>query len=245
MHFDLGRKLLFGAAALILPAATLGVVASTAGTAFAGSGPNGPTVTCSIHDSTVTFAPPGLSKNGSENTSKTDTTTTNPSSLECGSTGGSGTLPGQTITSKATKCKGAGDPDPACTVKGDYAYDSTAQFAAAGTTTLEKALKKVSITVSGGTIGTTTFSLKTTGGSEIVEKAPCASNEVGFELTGDVKGPKSPDNYKGGTSTLVACLLGDTGPGTTGNFAHDIITGTGTIATASLDPATSTLTITS
>ncbi|MGH9028617.1 MAG: hypothetical protein ACRDV4_03260, partial [Acidimicrobiales bacterium] len=163
--------MLFGAAALILPVATLGVVIGTGGTAFAKKPPppNGPTVTCPL-GAVVTFAAPGLSVNGSENTSKTDLTTTGSETVTCSVAGNpsqSGTFPAENIVSKATKCKGAGNPDPSCTVKGDYAYDSFAAFATTGTATLQKALKKLSIT-----IGSNTFSLKTTGGSEVIG-SPC------------------------------------------------------------------------
>jgi hypothetical protein len=239
VRLNIHRKVLFGAVALILPVATVGVLIGSGGTAFAKSGPNGPTVTCSV-GATITFPAPGLSKVGSENTSKTDTTTTNGVSYTCGSAG-NGTGAGLSIVSKATKCKGDDDPTgTACTAKGEYSYDSASEFASNGTANLLKALKKLSIT-----IGTTTFSLKSTSASPIIEAAPCASNEVGFKVTGEVKGPKEPENYKGGTSTFVACLLHDSGSGTTDNFYKDLTGGTATIQSASLDSSHSSLTLTS
>lgn len=244
MSLHLRRRALIGATALLLPVSTVVLVSATGGTAFAKSGPNGPTITCSF-SSTITFAPPGLSASGSENTSKTDTTSTSPSTLSCGSVGGGGTIGPLNITSKATKCKGAGDPVAVCTVKGDYAYDSEAQFSSTGSASIVKSLKSLSLSLSGGTVGSLTFSIKNSGANEIVATAPCASNEVGFQITGAVKAPKSPLNYKGGTSTLTACLLGDSGPGTTGNFLNDFAGGTATIATATIDPTTSSLVLTS
>jgi hypothetical protein len=241
VRLNIHRKVLFGAAALVLPLATAGVLIGSGGTAFAKSGPNGPTVTCNI-STTVTFPTPGLSKNGSENTSKTDATTTdNVSYSSCtNSSSTSGSQPGLSIVSKATKCKSAGNPDSVCTAKGEYAYDTESGFEAAGTASILKSLKKMSVT-----IGDTTFSIKNSGATAIAGSAPCASNEVGFEITGSIKSPKLPENYKGGSSTFVACLLHDTGPGTTGNFFSDLTSGTGTIQTVSLDSTRSTVTLTS
>jgi hypothetical protein len=239
VRLNIRRKVLFGAVALVLPVATVGVLIGSGGTAFAKSGPNGPTVTCSV-GATITFPAPGLSKAGSENASKTDTTSTSNVSYSCGSAG-TGTGAGVTITSKATKCKGDDDPSgTACTAKGEYSYDSATEFADNGTANLLKALKKLDVT-----IGSTTYSIKNSAASEIIAAAPCASNEVGFEVTGEVKGPKEPENYKGGTSTFVACLLHDTGPGTTDNFFNDLSGGTATIESASLDSSHSSLTLTS
>jgi hypothetical protein len=239
VRLNVHRKVLLGAAALVLPLATVGVLIESGGTAFAKSGPNGPTVSCTIA-TTVTFPAPGLSQVGAENTSKTDTTSTSNVSYSCGSAGNGSQTPFN-IVSKATKCKGDDDPSgTACTAKGEYSYDSESGFESSGEQDILKSLKKMSIT-----IGSTTFSIKNSAASAIVEAAPCASNELGFEINGAIKSPKEPENYKGGTSTFVACLLDDTGPGTTGNFAHDLLTGTGTIETVSLDSSDSTVTLTS
>lgn len=233
------RKILLGVAVLAMPLSTIGVVAATGGTAFAKTGSPGPNISCTGVSETITFAAPGLSQNGAENMSKTDTTTTSTGSGSCGSAG-SLSLPALNIVSKATKCKGMGNPDSVCTAKGYYAYDSTSAFASEGESSLLKAIKKLTVTVGG-----TTISIKNSSASEIVEASPCASNEVGFEIGGTVKSPKSPVDYKGYTSTFVACLLGDTGPNTTGVFATDLGSSTAVIQTASLDTSDSTLTIAS
>jgi hypothetical protein len=249
MHLSLHRKILFGAAAFVLPLSTVGIVMATGGTAFAKSGPNGNTITCSF-GTTVNFASPGLSSKGSLSSSKISDTTTDPTSTNCGSYGGTGAFPGETIASKSTqKCKGkASDPSPCSGTtadKGQWVYDTESGFASTGATSIVKSLKKLSFSVSGGTAGALTFLIKSSSAQEIVSAAPCAANEVGFQITGQIKLPKSPLNYKGGTSTLTACLLGDSGPGTTGNFESDLLNGTGTIATATIDPATSSLVLTS
>jgi hypothetical protein len=239
VRLNVHRKVLLGAAALVLPFATVGVLIESGGTAFAASGPNGPTVSCTIA-TTVSFPAPGLSKVGAENTSKTDTTSTSDVSYTCGHAG-NGTQSPFNIVSKATKCKGDDDPSgTACTAKGEYSYDSESGFESDGQADILKSLKKMSVT-----IGSTTYDIKNSAASSIVESSPCASNELGFKITGEIKSPKEPLNYKGGTSTFVACLLNDTGPGTTGNFAHDLLTNTGTIATVSLDSSDSTVTLTS
>ena len=66
---------------------------------------------------------------------------------------------------------------------------------------------------------------------------------MGFVLTGKLTAPAT---QAGKSTEVTACLNTDTGPGTTGSFLADLTTAGGgdqsiTIATASLDPATSTI----
>jgi len=230
------RKFLLSVAALSLPLASIALLTATAGPASAKTPvPPDPPANCNVAAGAfVTFAAPGLSNPGSEGTSKTSTTTTNTVSFSnC-----TGSVGGQTITTKNVKCKGADNPtsNPACTVKGDYGYGSTANFITSGGSSITKSLKKLSFTVNGVTYGT-----KTTNAAEFVG-APCnvATSEVGFSIQGAVKTPKQD---KGQTTAFTVCLGADTGPGTTGSFGADFGANGITIATTEIDPAYSVVTV--
>jgi hypothetical protein len=211
--------------------------------------PPDPARNCS-YTATVTFAPPGISKNGSLSGIKTSSTTATGNSYNCGGAG-MATSPDVNIMSKATAfCdkkvvgqqdnKGANPTsNPLCTAQTSktWVYDTASGFASGGTTTLQKAIKKTFLT-----LGAEVYLLKTTTVAAIAPGGSCGS-EVGFLINGQVKKPKQD---KAQTSTVKACLGADTGPGTTGSFAADLISELGgntgiTIATATVDPATSTL----
>ncbi len=228
------RKILLIAAAVAMP---VSVVAVTGVAAYAKTPvPPDPPVTCTVSGS-VNFAPPGISKNGAVSASKTSVTTTSPVTFGGGCSGGSG---GYNITSKSTKCDKhtAGQPpsNPACT-PGNYGYGSWSNFVSGGTTSIQKALKKLNFT-----IGAIAYQTKTTGASEILPGAsnPCGSNEVGFQIVGTVKAPK---NDKGQTSTLNACLGAISGSGLNpgDNFLAAAVDQIGTVATAQVDPTLSTV----
>jgi hypothetical protein len=226
------RKLLLVAAATAMP---LGAVAVT-GIATSGvAGAAGPTCTVS---GTVNFAPPGISKNGSASASKSSTTTTSATTFGgAGCSGGSGP---NTITTKSTKCDKhtAGQPasNPACT-PGNYGYGSWSNFVSGGTTSIQKALKKLTFT-----LNSVTYKTKTTAASEILPGGACGGSEVGFKIVGTVTSPKAA---KGQTSTLNACLGAITGSGLNpgDNFLAAAVDQIGTVATAAIDPAFSTVTV--
>jgi hypothetical protein len=229
------RKLLLVAAAIAMPVSVVAVtgVAASAKT----PAPPDPAVTCTV-SGTVNFAPPGISKNGAVSASKVSTTTTSATTFGgAGCSGGSGP---NTINSKSTKCDkhtaGMPSSNPACT-PGNYGYGSWANFVSGGTTSIQKALKKLNFT-----IGAIAYQTKTTGASEILPGAtnPCGNNEVGFQIVGTVKAPK---NDKGQTSTLNACLGNITGTGLNpgDNFLAAAVDQVGTVATAAIDPAFSTV----
>jgi hypothetical protein len=221
------RKLLVVAAAAAMPISVIAVTGTTAGAKT--PVPPNPPITCSV-SATVTFAPPGISNSGSASASKTSSTTTN--SEVFGGTGCSGGSSPLTITSKSTKCskKVAGQPssNPAC-VPGQYGYDSWANFTSGGVSSVQKSLKKLSFTINGINYSTKTTSAAATG---------CPGGEVGFKITGTVSAPK---NDKGQPDVLLACLGNVTGTGlSSGTFAGNI-NGPGTVATAQIDPVTSTV----
>ena len=223
MHIH--RKILFGAAAIVLPVSTVGLIGATTGVASASKAPPNPPITCSV-SGTVHFASPGITKSGSEDTSKTSqTTTSGDAASSCGAGGSS--IPNLTISTKSTKCKGAGNPDAVCTAKGEFEYGSWGDFVADGTMSITKSIKKLSVELDG-----VTYLLKTTNAADTACFPTSGPTEVGFAITGEVKSPKAD---KGETSTLTACLGTDTGPDTTGTFAGDYNSSTATVATATID----------
>ncbi len=230
------RKILMGILAIALP---IGTVAAVQSAAFAGGPkppPNG-AQNCTVSGNVV-FQAPGLSKAGDISATAKTSTTTATSSFGGGCTGSTGTL---NITSKNTKCKGPNDPSgTSCEAKKTYSYDTEGGFASTGTSSILKSLKKLNFTLNG-----VAYQTKSTGASSIsctdsVSPPGGVATEVGFEITGSVKGPK---NDKGESVTLKACLGTDTGPGTSGSFLEDLGSGIGTIATAAIDGNSSTVAI--
>jgi hypothetical protein len=228
------RKMLVIAAAIAMPVSVIAISGVTAGAAS--KPPPDPAVTCSV-SATVNFASPGISTPGSVHASKTSSTTTTAESFGGGCTG---TAPANNIVSDGVKCTGSGMPssNTACTAKKPttYGYDSWSNFESTGTASIQKALKKLSFTIDG-----IAYSAKTTAASTIVGGA-CGS-EAGFNVSGTISAPK---NDKGQTFSLNACLGASTAaPGSaplnsTSNFALNAF-GPGTVASAQLDPATSTI----
>jgi hypothetical protein len=91
------------------------------------------------------------------------------------------------------------------------------------------------------TVGTKAYTAAFTSSAS----ATCPAGEAGFQLNGTLTVPAGdPDPV-----TIVACILSDTGPNTTGNFISDVGTELGggptgnaiVIETATLDPANSTI----
>ena len=229
------RKLLVVAAAAAIPMSAVAVGAIGSGTAFAGKTVNpSPPVSCTVAG-TITFAPPGISHDGLVSTSKTSTTNTSAITFAgpaCGpnTTNSGGSTPPRAITSKSTKCPGT----TACP-KGSYISDTASSYVTTGASSLQKALKKGTITLDG--VG---FPFKTSSAAS-VNGGACGS-EAGFQISGSVKNKA----YAYTSYSLLVCLGGDTGTGTTGAFLNDITTAIAsasgpTIATATIDPATSVL----
>lgn len=228
------RKILMGILAIALP---IGTVAAVQTTASAKTGPPDGAVHCTASGS-VTFQSPGLSKNGTvSSTLKTSVTTAASSFGGCG-----GTAPlSVNISSKNTKCKGPNNPaGTPCEAKHTYTYDSEASFATTGTSSILKSLKKLSFTVEGRLYSTKSTAAAAITCSDVTSPPAGDPTEVGFKITGTVKGPK---NDKGQTTTLIACLGTDHGPGTSGSFFDDLGSGIGTIVGASIDGNDSTLSI--
>jgi hypothetical protein len=228
------RKMLVVAAAIAMPLSVIAATGATAG-AKGVKPPPDPAITCAV-TATVTFASPGISNSGSVSTSKTSTTATSGESFttKSGQSACSGTAPNNAIVSKSVKCAKKG-PQPssnsAC-VPGEYGYGSWSNFESTGTSSIQKALKTIHFTINGIAYETKTSSAAAIG---------CAGGEVGFSVSGTVAAPKVD---KGQTAVLDACLGAVTGTGLNSpqTFANNI-GGPGTVATATLDPATSTVAI--
>ena len=120
----------------------------------------------------------------------------------------------------------AGGKNTKTATKHVYQTDTVAEFIAAGGG-LKKSLKSLNIS---GNI----FKVKTSAEG----LSFCGGSEVGFQINGQVKG-----TYGDKTAQLTVCLGADTGPGTTGSFGADFGKPGPTIATATIDPATSSATI--
>jgi hypothetical protein len=215
------RKMLLIASAVAIP------LGATAVTTVAQSGPAGATalaITCKVSSGIVTFAPPGISQNGSFEAASTSTTNTNTVKYKCSPPAGStGTTNPLAITTASTQCTAPNVPVTGCTV-GQYNYDSTSGFAGSAST-LWSDIGNVSIK-----IGSTTYTDHLTSSAVLVT---CASGEAGFSLKGKLTAPAA---HAGETAKLSTCLGTDTGPGTTGVFANDFGAAGVTIATAALMP---------
>lgn len=212
------RKMLMVAAAIAMPVGmTAAGVVITSGVAGAKAPVVAPT-TCAV-TGTVTFPAPGLSKIGSVGASSKSTT----SSSTTASGGCTGTSL-VTIKSKSTvKCKSQPTTAP-CTGKTGFVYDTEGGFATS-VPALAKAVKKGLVVVDNA-VSLTLVPTPGTGVAEILPGGTCGG-DVGFLLTGTVK--KATDTF-----SANICLTTDTGPGTSGSFLGDLISGAGTIATASI-----------
>jgi hypothetical protein len=233
------RKMLVIAAAIAVPMSAVAVIGVAGGVAGAAAGPPDPPVTCTI-GATVTFAAPGISSNGQVGTGVKSTQTT-VSSETLGGAGCVGSSSINPITAKTVKCvKGQpGQPstNPGCNgVKGTEGWDSWGDFASTGTATILKSTKKLNFTING-----IAYQTKNTSASAV----SCAGGEFGFQISGTIKAPK---NDKGQTDVLTACLGTVTGTSLQGSmpfmfqnqvFAPDPTT----VATAQIDPATSSVAI--
>ena len=219
------RKILLVAAAIAMP---LGITAVTAvnGATSAGAAP----IVCSV-SATISFASPGISTSGSISTSKTSQTSVTGETF--GGVGCTGSGPNLTINSKSVKCDkhtpGLPSSNTACT-PGNYGYGSWANYVSSGSSSIAKATKKLSFTVNSVLYKTKTTSATAVG---------CSGGEAGFKVVGTISSPKA---QKGQPSTFTACLGAVTGAGLTSytNFVANV-NGPGTVATAQIDPATSTL----
>ena len=194
--------------------------------------------------SAVGFASPGLSFTGTASISAKSTTKTGTGRLSCVT----GTKPpksgalhkGKITSTSTTTCDNDTNTKPNPCPSGEFVYGSIAQLVA-GAGTLQQSDKKTSWTV-----GSTTYVTKNTANPAAgtgTGPGNCPSGEVGFVLTGKLTAPAT---QAGKSTEVTACLNTDTGPGTTGSFLADLTTAGGgdqsiTIATASLDPATSTI----
>lgn len=199
---------------------------------------------------TVTFSQasppvPGLTAQGTSQVSKKNKITSNAGTISCVKgvkPPKAGTVGAITINSKSKlTCGNAasmGDTNPPvpCTPSTNFIVNSINGYATSAST-IWKEIPSESWTV-GATHYTGVFTSSNTG--------TCPSGEAGFLLTGHITVPAADS---GKALNINACLLGDTGPNTSGNFLTDVGAELGggptgnaiTIVTAQLDPANTTL----
>jgi hypothetical protein len=194
---------------------------------------------------TVTFSStniPGLSAQGYAQVSKKAKITTNSGTISCVKgikPPKAGTVGAITISSKSTltcgnaASKGDTDPPSPCSPSSDFIVNSAFGYSSSAST-LWKEIPSESWTV-GATHYTGVFTSSGMG--------TCPSGEAGFLLSGHITVPAADS---GKALNINACLLGDTGTATTGNFLADIGAEIGgdnliTIVTATLDPSNTTL----
>ena len=101
-------------------------------------------------------------------------------------------------------------------------YDTVAQYAANGVTSLAAALQAKPLKT---TVDSVKVALAYGAAAQVLPGVLCGS-DVGFNLTGNVLYGTTPVS----TYSLLACLSGDSGPNTTGNFLTDLGSSTATIA---------------
>jgi hypothetical protein len=240
------RNVVFLAAATLLPASALAVPtvqAASAGVASAQTLVG----TCKL-SATVNFPSPGLSTNGSETRSKAGVTTMTGASLSSclagkppAAVGGATSFPNLSIKSKNTNCLALELPDPVCTSKGEYVYDSVQEFENSAPDFL-KAVKRLTVEIEN-----VVYRLKFTRAVPVTQVASglCESLnpnmflafEFGYDVEGTVQSPKADE---GDPSYLQACL--GTANAGTGLFSNDL--GQTSISNAQLDPTDSVVNIT-
>jgi hypothetical protein len=112
-------------------------------------------------------------------------------------------------------------------------WGSWGDYAATGTASILKDVKKLDFTIN--SIG---YETKNTSASDV----SCAGGEVGFQINGTVASPK---NDKGQTDVLTACLGTVTGTTLLGPDFQDNLFAPEptTVATAQIDPSTSSVVI--
>lgn len=219
----------------LAPIATIGVVAGVAGTASAAT-----ILSCGV-SSTVTFASPGISTDGTETTATTGTTNVSASTITgCGTSsmgalvihetnGSAGTHYGITCTSAGhgtgplTSTNDPGHstlwnkgPFTKCTAAGHYVIDTASEFEDGGAATILSGLPNITGIELDGHTG---IEIHTTHAVAVVG-APCtAPIQAGFNISGTVT---SAGTYHGDSTELLACLVADHGPNTTGSFSANL-----------------------
>jgi hypothetical protein len=219
------RKIMMGALALLLPTAGVAVFQGTAGAKNATD-----PVACTGLGATVTFAPPGISRDGTTVHSKApqSTTVSGAAIASCHETkaGGKSVGGAQVGGIGAIKTK----PSPVAGQKKTYVYGQCSQFTSSATlASAQKALKKIIASFAAGSVKfkATSFNATVSG-----------TGEIGFAIGGTAKGVYGDPN-----ANINAYLGTDAGPGTSGSFTADLgacNAGPGkTIVSAQVDSASS------
>jgi hypothetical protein len=213
------RKMLVAAASVAMAATALTAVTTIGSSGTAGAaGKVYASQTCTVTGG-MAFASPGLSEFGSL-TKKSTSQFTN-SVTATGPGCGAGVAASSTVNDKIKStnidCVPPFDPQPpsSCghaTVKEHYVDDTVAGLPVAGGSWIDSSLSKgIKVFDNGYKV---TADVTADGTSEVGSTGVCGAGDVGFELSGNT-------SVADLTYTLLLCLAGDTGSGTTGEFYAD------------------------
>jgi hypothetical protein len=227
------RKILMGVLSLALPVGILGVTQSAA----VAKAPPNPT-SCTGFGAVVAFAGALTNEGVPETTKAAGGTTVTASSFTCAAGAASNS---QLNIAGGKNSKNPGYSKSACTANPNNAVDcdkyvtqTWGEFAAAGGS-LKKSIKSgITFTIAG-----TPNTFKVKGSTEVVG-SPCAGDEVGFDITGQVTG-----TYDTKSANLLVCLGTDTrADASHGVFGGDLLTDNGGgVVSAQIDPVTSNATL--
>jgi len=228
------RKMLVTAAAVTMSMTTVGV-ASVAMSGEAGAAAKVYTSqTCTISGG-VTFAPPGLSHNGTlgKKSSVKSTSAITATGAGCGTSGGTTTSISNKIVTQATDCTVPATPPAtlpgACDTyvaggTAKYAYDNASNLATAGVSSICSALSAKPIkAVNNGNKVSLIVNPDCSGVNSVVPGGKCGATGLGFDLSGNT-------SVTGLTYEVLLCITGDTGTSTTNSFFTDYLGAAGNAA---------------
>ncbi len=203
------RKLLVIAAAVAVPTATMAGVTAITGAGIAAAAKPAPVPVTCSLSGTVTFNKPGLYPTGSITKMTTATTKT---AITPGGASACGT---KTIKSA---------------IEDQYYFDTVGSLLSGPADILAALAAGVKTQDNGNN-----FVLVPTSASSILPGDTCGASEVGFAISGNVTGVLGVLT----AFSMNVCLSGDSDPSTTNNFFGGLTGGVAIIASALLDPATS------
>jgi hypothetical protein len=242
VHSRIIRRLLVLTAAIAMPASVIVVVGATGGVASARGRAPDPPVTCGMSGG-VQFGYPGVSKDGSAGLGSQNfyIKSVPVGGVGCSVLSGSGSGALSTILQRV-KCDkhtpGLPASNPACK-PGFDGFESWANFLDGS---FASAIQRwtsghygIEFIINGHIyLGISKSS------STILAGGQCGSSEIGYQMVGHINAPRWD---KSQSMTLTECLSSITGTGLNpgDNFFNASVDQIGTVATAQIDPATSTV----
>jgi hypothetical protein len=242
VHFRLIRRGLALATAIALPASVIALVGATGGVAAARGRGSDPAVTCGMSGS-VQFGYPGISKDGSAGLGNQlfFIRSVPVGGVGCSVLSGSGSGALSTIIQRV-KCDkhtpGLPASNPACR-PGLDGFESWANFLDGSFASAIQRWTSGSYGIEFVINGHIYLGISQSS-STILAGGRCGSSEIGYQTVGKVKAPRWD---KSQTMTITECLSSITGSGLNpgDNFYNASVDQVGVVATAQIDPATSTV----